>query len=146
MKTKITAFVSGIVFAIGLGLAGMTQPSKVIGFLDFTGAWDPSLAFVMMGAIGVHAFFAWRVSTMRAPLFAEKFNVPMSRKLDGPLVAGAAVFGIGWGLAGYCPGPALVAATSFAPATLVFVAGMLGGMFVMRRARPRAAPEAAPPA
>ncbi len=143
MKAKITAFVSGIVFAIGLGLAGMTQPSKVIGFLDFTGAWDPSLAFVMMGAIGVHAFFAWRVRTMHAPLFAEKFNVPMSSKLDGPLIAGAATFGIGWGLAGYCPGPALVAATSFAPATMVFVAGMLAGMFAIRRARLRAAP--APP-
>jgi uncharacterized membrane protein YedE/YeeE len=132
MRSAITAFVSGLVFAIGLVISGMTQPSKVIGFLDFGGAWDPSLAFVMAGAIGVHFFIARRPRTMKAPLFADAFALPTRTKLDAPLVVGAAVFGVGWGLGGYCPGPAIVSLASLAPATLVFVVAMGVGMLLTR--------------
>jgi uncharacterized membrane protein YedE/YeeE len=117
---------------MGLVISGMTQPSKVIGFLDFGGAWDPSLAFVMAGAIGVHFFFARRPRTMKAPLFADAFALPTRTKLDAPLLVGAAVFGVGWGLGGYCPGPAIVSLASLAPATLVFVVAMGVGMLVTR--------------
>jgi uncharacterized membrane protein YedE/YeeE len=128
MKSALVAFLSGTVFAVGLILAGMTQPAKVIGFLDVAGAWDPSLAFVMVGAIGVHALTRRMVLRRGKPFGAESFDEPAMRPLDAGLVAGGALFGVGWGVAGYCPGPALVAlGTGSAPA-VVFVAGTLIGM------------------
>ena len=100
MKANLTALVSGLLFGLGLGLSGMTLPSKVIGFLDVTGAWDASLAFVMIGAIAVHAVL-FRVVTRRvSPLFDAEFHIPSRRDVDGPLVLGAALFGVGWGLGG----------------------------------------------
>ncbi len=140
MKAAFVAFVAGVVFAIGLGLAGMTQPSKVLAFLDFTGAWDPSLAFVMIGAIGVHTFFARRALVANAPVFASKFTLPEKRDVDAALVGGSVLFGVGWGLGGYCPGPALTSLAAFAPTTLVFAASMAAGVFAFEaftRARSR---------
>ena len=138
LKAKLTAFLSGVLFAIGLGVAGMTKPTKVLDFLDVAGAWDPSLAFVMMGAIGVHFFFLRRARKMTTPLYAERFVVPSRTALDARLVGGAAVFGVGWGLSGYCPGPALVAAISLAPSTGVFVICMGIGSLAARALRPTA--------
>jgi len=128
VKNNLVAFAAGVVFAVGLGLSGMTQPAKVLGFLDVAGNWDPSLAFVMMGAIGVHFVFARRALVARAPLFAPRFHFPEATKIDGRLLAGAAIFGAGWGLGGFCPGPALVALISLAPPVLVFVFAMCVAM------------------
>jgi uncharacterized membrane protein YedE/YeeE len=130
---SLVVFAAGLVFAIGLGFSGMTQPSKVIAFLDVFGAWDPSLAFVMGGAIGVHALFAWRAnssrgSLARTPQFADRFVLPEARGVDARLLAGAALFGVGWGIAGYCPGPAVVSLVTLAPETLGFVGAMVAGM------------------
>ncbi len=131
MSTAI-AFVAGMLFAVGLGLGGMTQPAKVLAFLDVAGRWDPSLAFVLVGAIAVHAPLARAVFRRGAPFLAPDFKVPTRRDLDAPLLAGAAIFGIGWGLAGYCPGPALVSLVAGSD-VVVFVAAMIAGMTVARR-------------
>lgn len=122
------AFFCGVVFAVGLGLAGMTAPAKVIGFLHVTGAWDPSLALVMLGAIGVHVWFALRGGQAPAP-----------GGVDARLLAGAALFGIGWGIAGYCPGPAVVSLVTLSPDVLAFVGAMLAGMLVHHRIASRTA-------
>ena len=129
MKT-IVCFVCGIVFALGLGISGMTQPSKVIGFLDFAGAWDASLAFVMVGGIGVF-FVAYRLSLrMGAPLLAAEFAIPKRTNLDARLILGAAIFGAGWGLGGFCPGPAITSLASGAPPVFVFVSSMAAGIYL----------------
>lgn len=125
---NLVALLSGFLFAIGLGIAGMTQPSKVIGFLDLAGNWDPSLAFVMGGAIVVYMpIYRWVKRRDRAVL-TQRLQLPTRRDLDVRLISGAALFGIGWGLAGFCPGPALVALTSAALPALVFGAAMFAGM------------------
>lgn len=122
----------GLLFATGLGLAGMTQPGKVVGFLDFLGNWDPSLAFVMAGGIGVHLLtYKWIVGRP-SPLMAERFQIPTRRDLTSRLVMGSALFGIGWALAGYCPGPGLVAAGAFTGNGLLFIASMVAGMTAFR--------------
>lgn len=130
--SHITAFLSGLLFAAGLAVAGMTQPSKVVGFLDVSGAWDPSLAFVMVGAIAVYAI-AHRLSLSRSlPLCGVGFERPSATELDRRLLAGAALFGVGWGLSGFCPGPALASLATGSVQASVFVAGMLGGIALMR--------------
>ncbi|HTQ25630.1 MAG TPA: DUF6691 family protein [Candidatus Binataceae bacterium] len=130
MKSLVTSFISGVVFALGLGISGMTRPVKVIGFLDFFGAWDASLAFVIVGAIAVY-FVAYRFSrTMPSPLLAPDFSLPKRSDIDAKLVLGAAVFGMGWGLSGFCPGPALTSLASGAPAVAIFVAAMALGMYI----------------
>ncbi len=129
MKALLTSFISGVVFALGLGISGMTRPIKVIGFLDFFGAWDASLAFVMIGAIAVY-FVAYHWSRkMPSPLLAADFSLPRRGDLDANLTLGAAIFGAGWGLGGFCPGPALTSLASRAPAVLIFVAAMVVGMY-----------------
>lgn len=122
----LLGFLAGALFAGGLALAGMTKPEKVIGFLDFAGAWDPSLLFVMGGAVLVH-FVLFRVITRaKTPRFAASFSLPTHRSLDLPLVAGAAIFGVGWGLGGYCPGPGIASvASGLGP--IVFVVTMTLG-------------------
>lgn len=121
---------AGCFFGVGLVISGMTQPSKVIGFLDFFGDWDPSLAFVMLGAIGVH-FFTYRYIAKRsAPLFAQEFLVPQRRDLNSKLLVGSGLFGVGWALAGYCPGPAVTSVVTLEPRTLVFVGTMVVGMLL----------------
>jgi uncharacterized protein len=130
MKGLATSFIAGVVFALGLGISGMTRPIKVIGFLDFFGAWDASLAFVIAGAIAVY-FAAYRFSrTMPAPLLAPDFSLPKRSDLDAKLISGAAIFGVGWGLGGFCPGPALTSLASGAAAVVIFVAAMAVGMYV----------------
>lgn len=130
----VVAVVAGALFGAGLLLAGMTDPARVLGFLDVTGAWDPSLAFVMVGAIGVHAIGYRLVTRRHRPLLDAGFHVPPPCAIDGKLVGGAAIFGVGWGLAGFCPGPALVAAASGASSALVFVAAMAVGMLAQHAA------------
>ena len=121
------AVASGSLFGLGLALAGMTRVEKVRGFLDFSGDWDPSLLFVMGGAVAVHAV-AWRVVARRArPVFAPRFEFPAARVIDARLLGGAALFGVGWGLGGFCPGPAVASLASGAPAAVAFVVAMLAG-------------------
>lgn len=124
------AFLAGLIFAIGLVLGGMTQPAKVIGFLDiFGGAWDPSLAFVMGGAILVHApIYALVVRRRSQPLLQARFQIPKRNELTLPLIAGSALFGAGWGLGGFCPGPGIVSLASLGPEALTFVGAMTLGM------------------
>lgn len=127
------ALVSGTLFGIGLVLSGMTQPSKVIGFLDVFGSWDASLMLVMAGAIAVH-FPVYRLIKGRSsPLLAERFALPTRRDLDAKLLAGAAVFGFGWGIGGFCPGPGMVALGGFGLGAATFVAAMLVGLFATAR-------------
>lgn len=129
----LAAFVSGLSFGGGLLLSGMTRPKKVIGFLDVFGAWDASLAFVMIGAIGVHALAYRLIRSRPAPLLAREWSLPTRRDIDVQLLGGAALFGVGWGLGGYCPGPAVVSLASGALAVIVFTLAMLAGMLVIAR-------------
>ncbi|ATQ74553.1 transporter [Massilia violaceinigra] len=130
MKYVSAAFVSGLVFGLGLILSGMTDPAKVIGFLDLAGDFNPALAFVMAGAIPVAAI-AFRIAARRSTtLLGGTEHLPDSRKLDRRLLTGALTFGAGWGVAGYCPGPALASLATGGSDALVFVAAMLGGMLL----------------
>lgn len=146
-----TAWLAGLIFAVGLGISQMTDPAKVIAFLDVSGAWDPSLAFVMGGAIGVHVFAARWMLRRKAPLLESSFHLPKTQRIDVSVLVGSALFGIGWGIAGYCPGPALVASVGLGSAPLSFIASMLIAMAAVRWARAaicewqarRAAPERA---
>lgn len=126
----ISAFITGLIFGIGLIISGMTNPAKIIGFLDITGQWDPSLLFVMLGAISV-AFFAFRfVEKKPVSLLGDNIQLPKKTGLDKPLVLGAVLFGVGWGLAGYCPGPALASLSSGLLPPVLFVLTMITGMGV----------------
>ncbi len=128
--SNIASLVCGLVFGIGLILAGMTDPAKVLAFLDLAGEWDPSLAFVMLGAIAV-ASGAFVVAGRRArALLGAPMQIPTRRDLDPRLVLGSLAFGAGWGLAGFCPGPALVALGAGLPQAAIFVAAMLVGMLI----------------
>jgi uncharacterized protein len=129
----IISLLSGVLFGIGLVVSGMSNPAKVLNFLDVTGRWDPSLAFVMVGALLVTSIgyrLAWR---QPKPVLVDKFDLPLSQHGDARLLAGATTFGLGWGLSGFCPGPALASLASLAPGTLVFVPAMLAGMWIARR-------------
>ena len=125
---RIAEFVVGLLFGLGLMLSGMTDPGKVIGFLDLFGSWDPSLALVMGGAIMV-GFFAFTVAKKRTSTFlGGAMRLPTNMDMDKKLVIGSLLFGAGWGLAGFCPGPALVSMADGQPKALVFVLAMLVGM------------------
>jgi uncharacterized protein len=136
----LSAFAVGLIFGIGLIVSGMADPSKVIGFLDLAGAWDPSLAFVMVGAIFV-GFLAYGYARRRtAALLGGAMHLPAVREIDRRLILGSLVFGVGWGLAGFCPGPALVSLGSGQDKAVVFTLAMLAGMAlyeVVERARSR---------
>lgn len=140
VRTLLPPVISGTLFGAGLTLSGMTDPARVRGFLDIFGRWDPTLAFVMAGAVIVMAI-AWRIqSRMKQPLFGEKFSLPDRRDLDVRLIAGSALFGVGWGIAGLCPGPALASLALSPLSVLPFLAAMLAGMALhhfLPAARPR---------
>lgn len=124
----LSAFAVGLVFGIGLIIAGMTDPSKIIGFLNLAGPWDPSLALVMGGAVAV-GLIAFRFARRRTAAFlGGAMHLPTARQIDRRLVLGSLVFGVGWGLAGYCPGPALVSLGMGQGKAIVFVVAMLAGM------------------
>ena len=137
MKTVLAALLAGLVFGTGLALSGMTDPAVVQGFLDFAGAWNPALAFVMGGALLV-TFFGYRlVFGRKPPLFAKQFHLPVASEIDMALIAGAVLFGLGWGLSGYCPGPAVASLSSGNAGVLVFAAAMAAGMALAGVARAR---------
>ncbi|MGO7485167.1 DUF6691 family protein [Rhizobium ruizarguesonis] len=129
----VAALASGIVFGFGLSLSGMLNPVRVQGFLNVFGAWDPSLAFVLGGAIVV-AFTGVQIMTrMKRPAFDDSFHVPTNRRIDAPLVVGSALFGLGWGIGGFCPGPAVASLSVGLPQRFLFVIAMLVGMTLYDR-------------
>ena len=130
MSAAVAAAAAGLVFALGLGLGGMTDPARVLGFLDVAGAWDPSLALVMAGAVGTHALLRRRVLRRARPILAPTFPALAGTAVDRRLLTGAALFGVGWGLAGYCPGPALISLAGGSAAAPLFVAAMAAGMLL----------------
>lgn len=132
MKIFVALF-SGILFGVGLALSGMVNPAKVVGFLDFAGDWDPTLAFVMVGALLVSIpAFRWILSRPR-PILEGSFDLPKKTAVDGRLLGGAALFGVGWGLSGFCPGPAVATLTSGIPSVFVFMTAMIAGMAIYKR-------------
>ena len=131
----IFASISGLIFGFGLALAGMLNPSKVQGFLNIFGVWDPSLAFVMGGGIIVNAIGYYFVLKRDKPLFAEKFAIPTTKNIDKNLLIGSAIFGIGWGLAGLCPGPVIGNVLLQPEDALIFLIIMIFGLFLGRRVR-----------
>ena len=140
MKSKIVSqnlisFVVGLLFAIGLAVSGMTQPQKVIGFLN-PGNWDPSLIFVMLGALVVH-FISYPIITRRpSPLLDTKWHIPTRKDITLRLILGSALFGIGWGLGGFCPGPGLTSLASGNLGSFVFVGTMIAGMILFKKTEP----------
>ena len=133
-KSNIAAFLCGLLFSIGLGISGMTQPHKVIGFLDVFGEWDLSLAFVMGGAVISYLLLQlWIQRRFSTPMLGEKFKFPSRMDLDSSLIFGALLFGLGWGLGGYCPGPAITSLGSVSVIALLFVVAMSMGLLLAAR-------------
>ncbi|MSQ51531.1 MAG: YeeE/YedE family protein [Betaproteobacteria bacterium] len=133
-------FIVGLIFGLGLVIAGMSNPAKVQNFLDLAGTWDPSLALVMLGAIAV-AFVGFRVVLARSqPIMGEIFHLPATKDIDSRIIIGPAIFGIGWGLAGLCPGPAFTALGGGSPSAILFTIAMFAGMFAAERLAPRSRP------
>lgn len=124
----LLALVAGLLFGVGLALGGMTDPKVVLGFLDVAGAWNPTLAFVMAGALAVTTLGYHLAFRTEGPWLAVRFNLPTAHAIDGRLLGGAVLFGAGWGLAGYCPGPALASLPAAHAGTAVFVLAMLAGL------------------
>ena len=132
MGRNVVALLSGTLFGFGLALSGMMNPVRVRGFLDIFGGWDPTLAFVMGGALLVMAL-AWAIQgKLHKPVVCEQFSLPGTKLIDAKLVGGAAIFGIGWGIAGLCPGPAIASLANDLVPALIFVAAMVAGMVVHR--------------
>jgi len=132
MKT-LMGFVAGLLFSLGLAISGMTDPARVVGFLDIAGAWDPTLIFVLGGAV-VTTFIGYRLVWKRdQPLFAGRFALPTRRDLDPRLLGGAALFGIGWGLSGYCPGPAVASIAGLSLPLAAMLVAMAAGWWVAKR-------------
>ena len=126
-----STLIAGLLFGLGLALSEMTNPARVLGFLDVTGDWDPVLLMVMAGALLVTLpGFQWIIRSSRSPVLAEVMQLPANRHIDARLVLGACLFGIGWGLAGLCPGPAIVALVTLDPAVVIFVLSMVAGMLL----------------
>ncbi len=138
MARNLAALLAGLLFGLGLAVSRMVDPAKVLAFLDLAGRWDPSMALVMAGALGV-TLVGYRLALKRpAPLLADGFRLPTRRDIDARLVGGAALFGVGWGLVGFCPGPALASLAYGRLSSVLFVAAMLLGMALYRAiAQPR---------
>lgn len=127
MLRHVSVLLAGFLFAVGLSIGGMTQPAVVIGFLDFTGGWDPALVFVLGGAVGTYSLLYRWIKRQRHPVFETRFQIPSVTGIDRRLISGAVVFGTGWGIGGFCPGPALTSLVSGHPVVLVFVVAMVAG-------------------
>jgi uncharacterized protein len=134
MKSPV-AFLAGLAFGFGLLVSGMSSPTKVLSFLDLAGAWDPSLAFVMGGAVLTATPLFWLARKRKMPLAGEAYDRPETRIIDRKLIVGAVLFGVGWGLAGICPGPAVVDLVLAPTATLPFVLAMVSGILISARLR-----------
>ncbi len=132
MKALVFALGSGFVFGTGLWVSGMANPKKVLGFLDITGKWDASLLLVMAAAVAITLVGFRVVLRNPKPVLEETFELPQKKDIDLPLIAGSAVFGIGWGIAGYCPGPAITALAALSTESIVFVAAMIAGGLLHR--------------
>ena len=132
MSALVSALGAGFVFGIGLWISGMANPKKVLGFLDLTGDWDASLMLVMGGAVAITVIAFHFALKREKPFIEEKFDLPTRKDFDLPLVAGAAIFGIGWGIGGYCPGPALTALSTVSAESTVFVVSMIAGGLLHR--------------
>lgn len=130
---NLVALAIGVLFGAGLLLSGMTQPTKVLGFLDWLGAWDPSLLFVIGGAVVVYGVAYRLILRRKQPLLADAFVLPSRTEIDAKLIGGAALFGVGWGLGGYCPGPSIVSLASGALDAIVLVAATAAGMWIASR-------------
>jgi uncharacterized membrane protein YedE/YeeE len=128
VKVLTVSLLSGLLFGLGLIVSGMSNPARVLNFLDWSARWDATLAFVMGGAILVAAPGFYWVRKRQRPLMADKLHIPSNRTIDTKLIAGAGIFGIGWGIGGFCPGPGIVAASTLKPQVLIFVGAMLVGM------------------
>lgn len=129
----LSAFIAGLIFGIGLILSGMTNPRKIIDFLDITGQWDPSLVFVMAGALAVSAFAFRYMKDRNQTCLKQEVQLPSSKHIDNRLVLGSITFGVGWGIAGYCPGPALTSLLTWQLEPFIFVLSMLVGMGIYAR-------------
>ena len=130
MISKMISFVSGMIFGVGLSVSNMINPEKVLGFLDLFGQWDPSLIFVMIGAIIISApvFFLFR--SKNKPLFADNFTMPTLKSIDKNLIIGSSIFGVGWGMVGFCPGPAISSLALLNTYSLFFILSLLGGFLL----------------
>jgi uncharacterized membrane protein YedE/YeeE len=145
MMRHAANFLAGLIFGLGLLISGMANPAKVQNFLDLAGTFDPSLIFVMAGAVAV-TFIGYRLILRRPrPLLAARFHLPAAKDIDAPLILGAALFGVGWGLSGFCPGPAITSLPLLAKGTLVFVPAMLVGIALARLLIQASAPQALAP-
>ena len=132
MMNKIFSLLSGFIFGVGLTVSSMTNPAKVIGFLDITDKWDPSLMFVMIGAIAISAPLFYLLRNKTKPLFDLNFEIPTTKNVDKKLILGASIFGIGWGMVGFCPGPAIASLALLKPFSIIFVIAMAGGFYMSR--------------
>jgi len=132
LNTFLGPFFGGIIFAFGLALSGMTNPQKISGFLDIFGAWDPTLLFVMGGALLAHSILNKFILQRQAPLFDTQFHLPTKNDIDARLITGALIFGVGWAISGLCPGPALTALVIGSPYVFMFFAAMILGMFLVK--------------
>jgi uncharacterized protein len=132
LNRTLLAVLCGLLFGAGLAISDMINPARVLAFLDFAGAWDPTLAFVMVGALIPSAAAYVVKDRMAAPVMEKRFHVPTKRSIDTPLIAGAVIFGLGWGLVGLCPGPAVAALVTFKWQAIVFVIAMIAGMAAHR--------------
>jgi uncharacterized protein len=132
MKLILNSFVVGFLFSLGLGISGMTQPQKILGFLDIFGNWDASLMFVMGGAVGLHLITYKLIRKRVHPIFDDKWHIPTNKKITPQLIIGSLLFGVGWGLAGYCPGPAIVSLVTGQFEVILFVSSMLFGMLIFK--------------
>ena len=130
--SKIISLISGIIFGAGLAISNMINPAKVLGFLNFFDQWDPSLIFVMIGAILTSAPFFFLFRNKSKPLFVEIFSIPKTKNIDSKLIVGSSLFGVGWGLVGFCPGPAIASLALVNEYTIFFLISMFGGFFLTR--------------
>jgi uncharacterized membrane protein YedE/YeeE len=135
MKQHVIIFLSGLLFALGLGVSGMTDADKVIHFLNPFGGWDPSLMFVMVGGIAIHLLLFRLILRRPSPIYASDFRLPDAKDIDRRLVLGSLVFGAGWGLGGFCPGPGLVSAAGGGAEAITFVVAMIAGMLIFERSQ-----------